>query len=306
MAQHIVTPFGGINGVTVRAMVRLHRFLGIGMNDPRTTFRDAVFRVPGESFHEDTAGNPLHVLLIALVVLFLLATPQLRAHRVLLFYAAALVSQFLIFSLMLKWQPWGSRLQLPMFVLWTPLIGAVTLRALGKKIGFSIACLLLLLAAPYVLWNSVRPLTAWTAGDVLRGRRVPSLHDIWHVGRTAQYFSNRRDLLDSYVNAAGVVKSTDCTSVGLYMGENDYEYPLWVLLRAGDSRTLRIEHVDVDAAWGGTAYPLGQFQPDVIIRTDSEFGRELTVGRDVYIQQWSAGPLSVLVKETGANSGANR
>jgi hypothetical protein len=90
------------------------------------------------------------------------------------------------------------------------------------------------------------------------------------------------------------------------MGENDYEYPLWVLLRAGDSRTLRIEHVDVDAAWGGTAYPLGQFQPDVIIRTDSEFGRELTVGRDVYIQQWSAGPLSVLVKETGANSGANR
>ena len=278
LALHIGTPFGRVNRVTASAISYLHRFLGIGVSDPRTTYHfPPEFRLTGLSFHEDLAGNPLHVLLIASVILLLLTTPQLRVRRVLLVYAAAMVSQFLIYNLMLKWQIWGSRLQLPMFVLWAPLIGAVMSHALGRKMGFPIACLLLLLAAPYVLWNSARPLTAWTAGDLLgRSRR-----DICHVDRTAQYFSNAPWLFDSYVDAVRFVKSTDCTSVGLLTGENDLEYPLWVLLQADDGRVLRIEHVGVEVTWEIACYRLGQFQPDVIIRTDGEFGRVVTIGRDV-------------------------
>jgi hypothetical protein len=299
LAQQMGTPSGRVNRFIDRTTICLHRFLGIGISDPRTTFRGSPeFRLNGLSFHEDLAGNPLHVLLIASVILLLLSTPQLRGRRVLLVYATAMVSQLLIYSLLLRWQLWGSRLQLPMFVLWAPLVGAVMSRALKTKVGFLTACVLLVLATPYVLWNSARPLTAWTAGDLL----VRSRRDIWHVDRDSMYFSNGPWLLDSYTNAARFVKSTNCTAIGLLMGENDLEYPFWVLLHAGDTRAVRIEHVGVEAAWGSTNYPLGPFRPGVIIRSDGKFGRELVVGRDVYVQRWSDSELSVLVKEADPDS----
>jgi hypothetical protein len=67
--------------------------------------------------------------------------------------------------------------------------------------------------------------------------------------------------------------------------EDDCEYPLWVLLRADDSRMLRIEHVGVDALSGeAPSYSLGRFQPGVILATDSKFGRIPAVGCDTYVQ----------------------
>jgi len=122
----------------------------------------------------------------------------------------------------------------------------------------------------------------------------------------AQYFSNGPWLLDSYISAAQFVKSTNCVSVGLLTGENDVEYPFWVLLRDCGGRDLRIEHVGVEAAWRGTDYPLGPFRPGVIIRTDGEFGHELAIGNDVYVQRWSDNELSVLVRETDPDSAAAR
>src|SRR5439155_25445472 len=134
-------------------------------------------------------------------------------HRTIVF-GICVAAGFVLFSFLLKWQPWHSRLQLPFFILGAAFAGVVLDRALPRWLGSMLLVVLTASALPYVLANALRPLIG--SESVLGSDRI------------SQYFKSRPDLARPYAAAADLVRDTRCTAVGLMMGADDWEYPFWV------------------------------------------------------------------------------
>ena len=71
---------------------------------------------------EDLAGNSLHLLLIAAAMV---GAWRGGGDRRLRAFAGCLLVAFLFFCVVLRWQPWHSRLHLPLFILGAPMVGVV-------------------------------------------------------------------------------------------------------------------------------------------------------------------------------------
>ena len=95
--------------------------LGSEIDNPESTFQGSEFEL-SFSINEDDAGNGLHLILIALAILIL---PWLKMDnkKELILFEVALLFSILLFSLVFKWQPWGGRLQTPIFLLGCSLSG---------------------------------------------------------------------------------------------------------------------------------------------------------------------------------------
>jgi hypothetical protein len=147
IALHAGTPAERVNRTLDGVVRRAHDALGVDPSDPRTTWMALRFHVTGPSRHEDAAGNPLHLLLAAAAVAALVGGRRCVARRVWA-YAAALAAGGSLFVVVLKWQPWGSRLQLPLFVLAAPLIAVALARVPAPRASRLTAGVLLAAATP--------------------------------------------------------------------------------------------------------------------------------------------------------------
>src|SRR5215510_12937623 len=108
-----------VNTAFERAIERGHAWFGMDVNDPRSTrlYSLSHFDIVGTSTDPDRTGNPLHLALILVAVAVIAAGGEGRRPSRLAGYILALVLAVVLFSLLLKWQPWHSRLHLPLFVL---------------------------------------------------------------------------------------------------------------------------------------------------------------------------------------------
>ena len=181
---------------------------------------------------------------------------------------------------MLRWQPWHSRLHLPLFILGAPLVGVVfeRLRPAVLAIG------LLLLAG-----SSVYFLTGNTAHHLV-GRRSVFIRT-WAEQRL-------RHAGPAYVGAARFIMSTGCADVGLLLGNNDQEYFLWSTLADAGWRG-RIEPVLVTNA-SASARPAGgsrvEFRPCAIVRQSPDAPAPgLILGAQTYRTTWCRDDIQVLV-----------
>ena len=249
---HTATPFGRLDLAQVAAVERIHDLLGIESDDPRTTWKGTAFFVVGPSRHEDLAGNPLHLVLLWGILAAMIAIPAARAPRVGA-YAVSLVAAFLLFCAYLKWQPWHSRLHLPLFVLAAPLMAVVLARVISDGRAAWVGGVLLLAATPWVLLNELRPLVG--EKSVLARPRLE------------QYFVYEPKLHAPYQAAARRVADARCDRVGLAIGENGWEYPLRVLMEEAAGREVRVEHVAVTNRSRLAARPR-EGEPCALIRVD--------------------------------------
>jgi hypothetical protein len=122
---------------------------------------------PGDPLFGDTicsetqAGNSLHLLLL---ILTLIALPYALSkldpkHRSLLWYNCGIALAFCVSCAAVRWQPWGSRFHLPVFILAAATFGLLADRILRPR--WLIGCLSALLAVNallYLLSNSIRPI----------------------------------------------------------------------------------------------------------------------------------------------------
>jgi len=227
-AIHFRVPHNGWNNAVMKALVFFHRIIGVDINDPRTTW-GGRFALPDVSNQEDQAGNPLHaaLLAVAFALVFLMRMPPgVRA------YAGITIGGFLAFCFFLKWQPWHSRLHLPFFALSAPVF-AVVFDAALKKFRLSpdnmarattvVVWGLSLAALPWVFFNYNRPFFS-----------VPSRawQSVFTAPREEQYFAIRKDLYKPYREAADALAASGCTRAGLVIGGDDWEYPLWPMMRS--------------------------------------------------------------------------
>ena len=212
---------------------RAHALIGMDTSDPRTTWQQGTtsegrqFRVEPFHMHEDIAGNPLHLLLILYALVAICASGVLRRGPVLV-YAGVLLGGFLLFCLVLKWQPWHSRLHLPLFVLWAPAVSIALSWGWSWRIGQGVAAVLLVAALVVIGYNETRP---------LYGPR-----SIFSTERADQYFATRPFGAD-YRAAIGYLNSQTHGNIGLVLGANAWEHPFWALLKDEAGDNPRLEHV---------------------------------------------------------------
>jgi hypothetical protein len=219
LALHLGTPLDSANRQISRLITDSLRGIGIDPNDKASTYRGG-FRLNPISSHESMAGNPLELALIALAALMLFGGR--REDRNARFFMVGLAGSFILFSAVIRWQPWNSRYHLPLFALGVAAAGAILERRWPPWATRALAVVLLLSALPFVFLNSLRPLGPWKVRSVLRSSRVDSYFEDLH-----------QSLRNSYVDAARAAESLDCHEIGLDSSLDDFDYPLFALLRAG-------------------------------------------------------------------------
>ena len=274
------TPVPAVNGAIEHAVALAHRLLGVPVDDPRSTWPDTAFRVPRPVAQEDEAGNGLHLVLVAAALPA--AWRRGGGSRAL---ALALILGFALFCLVLRWQPWHSRLLLPLFVLSAPLVGCGLERLRTRW-----------LAALFV------PLALSTLYFVTQNRA----HPLW--GRNSIFtmsWSEQRTMHAGGARAGATrrVVAAGCRDVGLALGGNDQEYFYWSLLS--------------DAHWAAVIYPVlvanvsaalhipprAHGTPCLIIREGApESQGDLKVGGVVYRAVWRDGDVQLLVPADSARA----
>src|SRR5262249_11295029 len=154
----IGTPIPALNGRIEQLIERLIAAIGDEPHNPYYIWGKDRFRIPEMSKNEGLAGNPAHVLLIMLTLGLVIGQRTLRRSNDVRGYVMGMALAFILFCAIFKWQPWHTRLHLPVFVLWTAAIGVILARALPPAVTTGLGILLLLLSVPAVLGNETRPL----------------------------------------------------------------------------------------------------------------------------------------------------
>jgi 4-amino-4-deoxy-L-arabinose transferase-like glycosyltransferase len=219
----------------IAATARLHRGLGIGVDEPAISgplpFSSAE-RPPLN--HEDTAPSTATFLVLAGATGVALVKRSLRGRRAVLVFFVAGWAGWLLLAVFVRWMPWNARLQLPTLVLLAVPAAAVVAESLSGPLRAALASLLVLQALPALLLNSSRPLlgVSTSPGDpVLLRTLVPhGTRSIFATSRWEDYFRNKPALqADTEDVLRGVARRCGPGGiVRLALDGDSPEYVLWV------------------------------------------------------------------------------
>lgn len=281
-AVHLSTPDYRVNVALDRFFYKLHDWIGISPNDPRTTWSGTEFHIGYLSYYDGKAGSPLHIWIVILVIPIFIAQKRQKSEET--FYLLALLGAFLFFASYLKWQSWHSRLHLPLFALWSPFIG----RTLSQfRVRWLTSLCMFALAAASFLWlfhNETHPLFGKDS--------------IFTASRARQYMIRNKSLYRPFVETTDILKRSSCSNIGLMTDWDGWEYPLWVMLR-GALPQVHIEHVNVDNVSGiyERQPPFNSFEPCAVVMIAPQPPGKLEVRGAGYILTQTEGVVSVYFKE---------
>jgi 4-amino-4-deoxy-L-arabinose transferase-like glycosyltransferase len=234
LSVHFGTPWPQVNGEIAANVARLSRAIGADPDDRRTTWDNHFVVLPWNT-HEESAQNPLHLLLLFGC---LVALPWGKPNRLQVAFIATVLLGFVVFCAQLKWQSYNSRLHTPWFVLalaWA----AVMLQRLPTPARRSLLAVLALATLPNALLNYTRPLLT------LPPARITPWPGILSIPRNLQYFAYRPNLAPAYLDAALRIADQECADVGVRAWPDAWVYPILVLTRnAGTVAEFR----DVDVS----------------------------------------------------------
>lgn len=228
---HLGSFSGQMNGIIYKGFQTL---LGDQLNNPSTTWMGRQFEIR-YTINEGVAGNLPHFVLLGLTFL-LIPWVKLKNKRLVYIFAGSLIIAIFLYSVVLKWQPWGSRLQTPIFLLAAPLVAVVFtgFRAYRKAIIISCVFILSLYSTLYLFLHNYRPLIP------VRG------YSVLNTNRLIQYFVGQPSLYEDYYDAVRIALDDGEDEIGLYLGNSGWEYPLWVLVQSNSANVNpRFRHVGV-------------------------------------------------------------
>ena len=253
---HIATPIDTINAFILDGYQRIHKILGVSIDSTTHRVKKEPFSIVGFSNHEDITGNPLHFALLILLIVVIAPRASASAdgsHRAMLL---VWISSFILFSFLYPWQPWGSRLQLPWFIL-GGVVYSLSLKAFQSwKLTIGLCGLLFISAIPWLFLNRTRPLISY--------QPITRIASVLQASDEVKLFANSPDLRMRYSRAIGLVQKLSCEQVGLKIDSSDREYYFWDLIGA-PWNGIQLRHIDVDG-WFDTS-PQELFTPCVIICT---------------------------------------
>ncbi len=240
LSLHFSTHSQRYNDAIERAVRGLVRAFGADPDDRANTWLETRYfngykmPPPGSDRDEVFAGNPLHVILAFVVLALLTFDRRRRYSRPTKIFALGITASFVLFCAMIRWQVWGVRLELPIFIVGAAIIGTVLSPRLSPRLLGACASVIFLFALNYAFRNGLRGLAPWSAHSILRTPRV------------VQYFSDSHaDVADQWIGAEERIRASKCDSVGLDEAEGAlYDYPLLALIGA-DRLERRVRYVGV-------------------------------------------------------------
>ena len=257
-------------------VVRLHGLLNIDPNDPDTTWQWSRYGPPENTRHEANANNKWHLLLLCAALLVVTRGAWKHGDLAWLLYGCGVLAGFVAFCVVLRWQPYGARLLVPLFIAGAPLAGVLLARLRPQILALGVCVFLLDNARLPLLENWIRP---------LRGPR-----SIFQTSRESRYFADIRSMENegSYVTAADVVARSGCRDVGIDISKNQLEYPFQALALERNPN-IRFQHAGVENTSNryrkqGTPQPCAVLcldcQGDALKeQTYQEVGAAKTIGR---------------------------
>ncbi|UCF60776.1 MAG: hypothetical protein JSV37_13615 [Anaerolineaceae bacterium] len=232
MTLHAGTPSPYINKAIYLVVAQVHELIGLDVDDPRIT-AITNYKVSKPTTNEDKTSNPLHALLI-LIVFFVLLIRRKEIEPEVIVLSLVVTVTFPTFSSLIKWMVFNTRLHLPFFVLYAPIVGYSLDRFLKPSGVRTLAAILLFASWPWLMSIHSRPLITNSKSFV---------DSVLVTPREDLYFANGWHLREPYLEMAEVIKESGCSSIGILLPGNGAEYPLWALLGA-PRNAPRIEWID--------------------------------------------------------------
>jgi hypothetical protein len=272
VAYQLGSPLASLNSALEGAIRSWFSSFSIRLDDPKSTFLEQRFELRQSLRDKNAAGNFVHAVLIGGSLLGLVASRRRGDLFGVWSYALSLVLGLVLFSALVKWEPQNSRLLLPLFALWAPLIGLVFERHVGLLVVAALA--MAIYAWPPLVQNSSHPLL---------GRNT-----VLAKPRDDQYFtrSPAADRKAQWLGATGFVRSSGCTEVGLVLNWSDLEYLFWVLLPELKELGGRIEHVSVENQTRDLEARQPLFRPCAVVSTRGESSPWREIGGRRYHRAW--------------------
>lgn len=250
-ALNLVTPSSWLNELIWRI---LDSFPGIFDQVVENSLRQAAWS------HEDTAGNPLHFLLVALSLGLLLFGGRRRAAtRKVLPLATAVGLGFVLLPLAISWASsgFGIRYQLPLFVAWAPFAGLAAEVTAREHWAIGAGLFMLVSAVPYALYNNTRPIIGHPPWPTRTG-------SVFAASQAELLFAANPDKRGPLAEVTDRIGSSGCREIGLRLDSGDLEYQIWWLLDAPQSG-FRLETIHTYASLEHLLDP--DFRPCAVICT---------------------------------------
>jgi 4-amino-4-deoxy-L-arabinose transferase-like glycosyltransferase len=229
-----------------KAAVVYHSYaLGVDANDPKYAYNTMDWMMTGFSFHEDYAQNFVHVLLILAATIVFLCRKSFYKKPMSFYslYFFTITGSALLFTVLLKWQPWGNRLETPLFMLYCVFLAMeisnwkkpIRLACVGAAAAYGLVALLL---------NKNHPV-------------LPLSQSIF----TKSYNSFME--AEEVFECKAYLDKLPYTKLGIYIGPDSQDYYYYKLLSTSSSGKCReLKHVFVS---NDSEIYLNNYVPEAIV-----------------------------------------
>ena len=240
ISLNLTLPSSEFNQAIRNIVYSYHDFFDINITSKETTFKNDYFI--HFSLYETRASNTLHFILIIFCIYLGLFNSR-RFNFPLAGYLLSLIFGFVLFSLILKWQPWGNRLLLPFFVMFSPIIGIYLHQLKKPKLNLIIVVFLSFYSIPYLLMNDIRPLFLKVTND---NHKISFDKPFFLSNKKEKLYFTYNNFLfyENYKITKNIFEKIKCKNIGIISKENTWEYPYWIMLKKYDNE-INISHYDV-------------------------------------------------------------
>lgn len=233
-----------------------------------------------QNYGHDTALNPIIVMgcLLAFVYMLYEHVRKNREADLLDLYTICSCIAFFVFCMVLRWEPFVSRYMLGYLAVLCPAVGGQLqkFRHCNVKIQSIIVHVICFMCCVELVGLSYYHL------EICFNQNVNK--------RNEGYYINRNDIMEEYFDLISVLQLEKGSKIGLYLGGDSYEYPLWAGLK--DS-VARMDAVCVQNE--SLIYSDERFIPEYII-SDNLDKQELEYNKGIYRLRKQFGDKLVLLE----------
>ena len=253
-------------------------FLNLNLDNPVISEDGRMYQLNDpQNYGHDSATNPVITIIFLITFLFTIIrmfnNRKHRSFKLSDIYTMIAGISFIVFSAVVRWEPFVTRYMLSYFALLCPAV-CVQLQNLSvKHMKRSIGTVSII---GFLCISELFAMCVY--------HETIAYRQLQNRSRAEGYYYYNDDLVTNYDNLSEYLKLAKLSNLGLYISATQYEYPIWTFL---NKRGIQIEAVQVENE-SKKYYPVN-FEPDKILVVYMGDMSELTVNGIRYTKEKSFG-----------------